>query len=229
MPLLLAESSAGPIDPRPANSPPNLPSHVAACDAEGGLSAILRPEVNLAVWSRTPAVQLPGEAALASIDDVSATLPVDGIAHTLPMMLAQAGYSDASGATIAADIARLGRVVGRIAECTSVDIRLEVVETDACRKFHADYVRVRLICTYVGPGTQWLADADAALLHAGADPADLPIRTLATGDVALFKGRLWSDDGAIVHRSPPIAGTGARRLVLVIDPAREDQAAFDRA
>ena len=48
------------------------------------------------------------------------------------------------------------------------ELRLEVVRTDSCRKFHADYVTARLITTYAGEGTDWLADADAARVAAGA-------------------------------------------------------------
>jgi hypothetical protein len=46
------------------------------------------------------------------------------------------------------------------------------------------------------------------------------VRQLLAGEVALFKGRLLTDS-PIIHRSPPIAGTGQRRLVLVINPAQE--------
>jgi len=109
-------------------------------------------------------------------------------------------------------------------DTTAVAIRLEVIETNACRKFHADHVTARLICSYAGPGTQWIDDRDAMALAGGADPATLTVRQVATGDVALFKGHDRSET-PIVHRSPPIAGTGTRRLVLVIDPARADQPA----
>lgn len=41
---------------------------------------------------------------------------------------------------------------------------------------------------------------------------------LHTFDVGLFKGKLATDRPAM-HRSPPIAGTGAVRLLLVLNPA----------
>jgi hypothetical protein len=96
-----------------------------------------------------------------------------------------------------------------------VEIRLERIVTNACRKFHADYVTARLICTYAGQGTQWLDSEDAAGCDCG-DPHN--IRQLSTGDVALFKGRLWSAHAPAIHYSPPIEGTGEERLVLVINP-----------
>jgi hypothetical protein len=45
------------------------------------------------------------------------------------------------------------------------------------------------------------------------------VRCANTGDVLVLKGELWPNNrgrGAI-HRSPPIEGTGSRRLVLIID------------
>ncbi|WP_294299740.1 DUF1826 domain-containing protein [uncultured Sphingomonas sp.] len=206
------------------------PDHVVTADTIDDLAAILGTGVNLAICPRVKEVRVPAERALASVDDVAFTAAVGSVGPHILEALFVAGYEPAVIPTIAADVAQLASCLGRIGDCASVDIRLDVIETDACRKFHADFVSVRLICTYVGAGTQWLSNDAAARLRAGADIGALPIRQLATGDVALFKGRRWADDGAIVHRSPPIAGTGARRLVLVIDPAREAQAAdFDRA
>ena len=89
----------------------------------------------------------------------------------------------------------------------AVTIRLEPVTTDACKQLHADYVTVRLLTTYVGRGTQWSEEAATEAMH-----------SLACGDIALFKGRLLLDPPTVLHRSPPIAGTGERRLLLVIDP-----------
>jgi hypothetical protein len=101
-----------------------------------------------------------------------------------------------------------------------VDLRLEIVTGDACHKFHADYVPLRLITSYSGPGSQWISNEDAAALAQGVSADQLEVRQILAGEVALFKGRLLTDS-PIIHRSPPIAGTGQRRLVLVINPAQE--------
>ena len=73
------------------------------------------------------------------------------------------------------------------------------------------------ITTYVGEGTDWLDDADAARVAAGGTPQR--VGRLAPFDVGIFKGKLATDRPAI-HRSPPIAGTaGGARLLLVLNPA----------
>jgi hypothetical protein len=98
--------------------------------------------------------------------------------------------------------------------CTNVKLRLEVIDSNACTKVHADYTDVRLIQTLAGPGTDYAPNGDA----------QGPLARVPTGWVGLFKGALYpARDGnshsPCLHRSPPIAGSGVRRLVLVIDTA----------
>lgn len=199
----------------------SAPSAHACTTADGeGIDAILAEPVNLAIWQRDDA-PVVDSGDLDAVADVALIVPA-GARSAIPDALIAAGYDDALAALLGHDIADLAARFAALLALDRVAIRLEVVETDACRRFHADYVAVRLICTYAGPGTQWLANDDALALAAGVEPTT--IRSIATGDVALFKGHDRSET-PIVHRSPPIAGTGTRRLVLVIDPARADQPA----
>lgn len=193
--------------------------HVASGDDIAILDAIHHEAVNLAIWQRRVTPPLPAAHCWLGIDDIGFTTPVSDIDATLQIALTDADYPSDCVAALVADMNVLAHIVAQIAGCDAVSIRLEIVETDACRRFHADHVTVRLITTYAGRGTQWLSDADAAALRRGVDLADLRIRSLAPGEVALFKGLRWAPDGAIVHRSPPIAAIGEQRLVLVIDPA----------
>jgi Protein of unknown function (DUF1826) len=136
----------------------------------------------------------------------------------LEASLDDAGFVSGIGRNmLVTDILMLANRFAAVMDVGDVEIRLEHVTTNACKKFHGDYVTARLICTYVGPGTQWLEGEDAANCDCG-DPHN--IRQLSTGDVALFKGRLWSAEPPAIHRSPPIEGTGEERLVLAINPAR---------
>ena len=196
-----------------------LPSHVRIGDGIDALRCIRSADVNLAIWRRSYPDVAIAEVILDAVDDVAMVQPVEEIATTLPDDLATAGYPAAIARLLAADVATLASALATIVGVTRVSIRLDVVETDACRRFHADYVTARLICTYVGPGTQWLTAADAAALGEGATVDSLTVQSLSTGDVGMFKGKTWVPDAPIVHRSPPILTTGERRLLLVIDPA----------
>ena len=170
----------------------------------------------LALWTRAPAVALD-DFEPDAVDDIAATIAIADAAQTemaVRALIDAAGYDGITGAALAADVAMLCRRHGDLLGSTQVALRLEVVESDACRKFHADYVTLRMISTYMGRGTQWLAADDR-------DDAQA-IREITPGTVAIFKGRRLLDDPPILHRSPPIAASGDKRLLLVVDPASSD-------
>jgi len=199
------------------------PEHAARSADPDALSAILMPGINLAIWERKVAPEVPDVKTLAEINDISLTAEADQVGAAMILALKEAGYPAEVIGPLTADIAAHANRLAQLLVCDTLAIRLEVIETDACRRFHADYVSARLILTYVGPGTQWLDNVAAIRLRNGAAVETLDVRNVSAGQIALFKGRKWSPDGAIVHRSPPIADTGQRRLVLVIDPALDAQ------
>ncbi|WP_448585128.1 DUF1826 domain-containing protein [Thermaurantiacus sp.] len=173
------------------------PAHFDSSPA--GLARVTGAGVALAVWKRP--------APLA--DPFAEAAPIDTVVDLEAIDLALAPL----GAALAADIRMLGALLADIARPATVRVRLEIVTGNACTRFHADFVRLRLLTTYAGPGTQWCP--------AGAMGS---VRALAAGDVAIFKGRLALPDVPILHRSPPIAGKGIRRLVLALDPDPPDPA-----
>jgi len=94
-------------------------------------------------------------------------------------------------------------------------LRFDVVNTNACRKFHIDAVTARLICTYRGTGAQ------IGLTENGDDPEH--ILTAPTGSPIILRGTRWPETpiSGLLHRSPPIVGTGETRLSLVLDPIED--------
>ena len=93
-----------------------------------------------------------------------------------------------------------------------------------CRKFHTDINDLRLLCTYIGPGTLWLPDeaVDLKALQKGGDEQALvvdeqQIQQVSTGDVVILKGALYPEANPILHRSPSIEESGEKRLLLRID------------
>jgi len=133
---------------------------------------------------------------------------------------------DASGtprgagrAAFVEDVAAQVALFASLACCDTVRLRLEVVRGDACRRWHRDCVPLRLICTYRGPAAQWVPPELANAPMSAPDDDSPHARSLALGDVAIFKGCGWpglAHDGGIVHRSPRISSTGQTRLVLVL-------------
>lgn len=196
---------------------------IVACST--ALQRVLRPDMALAVWQRSLDDDIVAELAslvLDEVDDILFASGTDALDRALADAMEDAGYSDVPA--LRRDIAMLAKQHAAVAGDRDVTIRLEVVETDACRKFHTDYVKIRTITTYFGQGTQWI-EANAG--GRAGDPRGRDIRQLGVGDVGMFKGRLWQDAPTILHRSPPIGGSGEQRLVLVIDLApREAEAAI---
>ena len=179
------------------------------------LSAVRDDDIALAIWQREP----PGGIAripLINLRSLRFTAPVPTLDDALSDAMDAAGYDKGIARdTLLADIIVLATCFAHVMQTDIVEIRLEIVTTNACKKFHADYVTARLITTYVGQGTQWLDHEAAADCDCG-EPHN--IQQLGAGDVALFKGRHWSADAPAIHRSPPIEGTGETRLMLVINP-----------
>lgn len=171
----------------------------------------------LAIWQRTLDHVIVSELAglvLEEVDDILFAGELAAFDTDLSHAMEEAGYPDTPA--LRQDIAILAGQHAALTGDRKLRIRLEVVETDACRKFHADYVKVRIITTYLGQGTQWTVTTAAERIGAADGPT---IRQLDAGDVGVFKGRLWQEVPKVLHRSPPIGNTGERRLVLVIDPA----------
>jgi hypothetical protein len=176
-------------------------------DSPAGLALVRRPACSLCLWPRTPE---PALAALldeldpALIGRVRIEAPLRGLAEALTEALPERRLQP-----LREDALSCAALLAQIAGAGAVRLRLECIADDACRRFHADNVALRLLCTYLGPGTEWLPDPAA--------PDRL--RRMPPLAVALLKGRGWGDGGAAcVHRSPPIAGLGVRRLLLAVDP-----------
>ena len=202
-----------------APSERNARPHFSRVSCLTGLHRIVRPGTDLVIWQRPIRRDVEAELAtlvLDDLDDLLLSSPMSTLDEALSHALIDAGYPDLPG--LRADITMLAQSQATLTGDDEIRIRLEIVETDACRKFHADYVKVRTITTYLGTGTQWIEAAEPEL--AGC----VPIQQIETGAVGIFKGRLWEERPGILHRSPPIAGSNEQRLVLVIDPAPcEDQ------
>lgn len=182
------------------------------------LATITQDDCNLAIWERPAPVGIDA-LDLGGLEPLRFAAPLSELEARLDSLCQEAKYTPAAArATLVRDVANLADHYAAIMQLDKVQVRLEVVTTDSCRKFHADYVKARLISTYIGTGTQWIEGADVARVAKGAEPSR--INMLEAGDVGLFKGKMWSETPAI-HRSPPIGDTDEQRLLLVLDPVRE--------
>lgn len=184
-------------------------------DADG-LKVFVQPDCPGAVWDR----QIPHDiqAWLDTLDPANLprgriTLRPDGVSNAIRHLCDVAGMPyGPEREWLQADIVELSRLFADLMEAQYLRLRLDVITTNACRKFHVDAITARLVCTYVGTGTQYGIAPD----HADPDP----VFTTPTGAPILLRGTKWPETPAsgLRHRSPPIEGTGETRLILVLDP-----------
>lgn len=122
---------------------------------------------------------------------------------------------------LAEDAGRLAALFCTVIGASEVLLRLEAVHTDACCRFHSDAVTLRLVSTYRGPGTEWLSPRAVARTAPGVPVPESAIRQMPRGAIGLMRGSREADADTppLLHRSPPIEGTGEVRLFLAIDPA----------
>lgn len=203
----------------------------ASPDASSPLASILRPDLNLVTFARR---LLPEVAAALRVVAASTTFVREAQLDTgSPAIwpLLEHVADPLARSFLAADIAALASDFGRVLDRRHVHAKLSVVHDDGCRKLHTDNVTVRLLCTYAGPGTEWVPDADVVRENLGRVDVDVDtanrsvlrrpgvVRVCEEGDVILLKGEAYRGNrgrGA-VHRSPPIRARGLRRLLLKID------------
>lgn len=189
---------------------------VATADSLDALASIHHPGCAAVVWRRQPLQRFQGwidqldPSLLPRMRSVLTPGAVrDAVFHSCDL----AGMPDSpERALLVDDIAALAHGFAEIMGAPYVRVRLEPVTTNSCRKFHLDAVTSRLICTYRGAGTQYGVSKD------GGQPNE--IATTPTGAPIVLRGSLWPETprSGLLHRSPPIAGTGETRLLLVLDP-----------
>lgn len=219
--------------PRPRPDPPSF--RVGSAGAI--LETVLEAGVDVAIWQRSLPDGVP-DALAAWAQDAEASFEVIQDPARLDLRRAAAGLDDERVRSwLLADAAQL---VGRLAALAGpgpIKISLGSVRDDQCRRFHVDYLRLRLVTTYAGPGTQWLPE-DAVDRHALEHAIDCSpweaneriarapnaVRHARPGDVLVMRGSRFpgaEPRRGAVHRSPPLQGTGEARVVLIastVDP-----------
>ncbi|MEX0305155.1 MAG: DUF1826 domain-containing protein [Leisingera sp.] len=201
----------------------DFPTRSEACSVlqardASALSGIKQPGVAAAIWQRDPAPEfaswisgLPPE----KLPKLRSLVGVGALEGCIQAACSLAGTpAGPERDMLAGDIAALGFLMSEIMETPLLHVRLEVVTTNACRRFHVDNMTARLLCTYRGTGTQ--------LAQPGAEAAPLSV---SPGSAVLLRGRRWpgKEQTALLHRSPPIEGTGETRFLAVIDPAMDHE------
>jgi hypothetical protein len=205
----------------------NNPRHIICQDLDEAFGQIMQPDVNLVVCPRVADTYISSfiqdlyttsfrQLNLLVEKGLASEQVRDALATYLPVV--------SKGASrLIEDMAMLSERFIKLIECPEASQHLQIVENDACRKFHVDLYPIRLICTYDGPGTQWLPNHQVlreALGTTNEQIAKAPskIEQMGTFCVGIMKGdRIHHASCGIVHRSPPIKSLGLKRFVMRLD------------
>ncbi|WP_447894426.1 DUF1826 domain-containing protein [Vreelandella sp. GE22] len=206
-----------------------MPAHAAANDDISVLPRIFEDAVNIAILQRAlPAditlsarAQCQTERAwqfnwLGAVDDAFSA----DLCRHLP--------APQAGEALIEDITTVASAIAFLFETETVGVRLRLLTSAMCPRFHCDNLPVRLVTTYVGPSSEWLPERAINRAGLGAPRPERPdiitdpgaIQRLSSGDIALVKGSGWvgCEERALVHRSPALDGQ-EKRLLMTIDPA----------
>jgi hypothetical protein len=198
----------------PGQAPPRSRAMLWTHDV-AQLVAILETDCSVAVLRRhpQPAIVAYLDAALGAPGGMAGFRRVLDVASPdYPSLLPALPGRDA----LAADLSALTSLFADLLGCERIGFRLEVCSAAMCPKFHADRVALRMLCTYRGPGTQWIdpehEDPQAAI-------EGRAIAQAAAFDVVLLKGHAWpgNDGHGAVHRSPDVAPECAPRVLAAFD------------
>lgn len=204
-------------DPAPnARSPRG--AGATACHVERlvDLVSIFEPQVQLLVHARTL-----GPEITTYLDDLTiSAVGFRGFRQVVNVATGLSGRYLPEAAHVDAlhrDIGQLVELYADLLGCTQIGLRLEGLQRTMCPGWHCDRTGIRLLCTYRGPGTEWLDGI-------GIDRTTLPGRvadrppdgSASAGDIVLLKGSLWQGNAGCgaIHRSPA-PGQGTRWLLAL--------------
>lgn len=114
-----------------------------------------------------------------------------------------------------------------LTDARTIGLRVTATTRATCPRFHCDRVGLRMLCAWIGAGTEWLADEDVVrnalgLKCGSVESTSGPVRTggvvrqMSPFAVGVLKGELWPGNEAhgAVHRSPQPQGP---RLFVSLD------------
>ena len=215
----------------PEHSVDDEPRRRVAVDgaAPSVLADVYREDVNISIRRRELA-----DDVVDVVRALTSSNPTLKTAMTLSPENALVGISESLGTgqdcPLAQDVTHLVEMFCDLFGLRRAGLRLGVLNSAMCPKFHVDRVPCRLVTTYLGDGTEWLPHdvVDRSKLGMGAagkpdhesgiySSAD-DIQQLSQGEIALLKGELWegNENGGLVHRSPAVAD-GELRLLVTLD------------
>jgi hypothetical protein len=192
------------------------------------LELIRKRNINLVYYKRKTDEEIASYAKLMfehGFKGINQVVSLDTMEKVVTDSLDHFGFQTVGKVRLKEDITVIGQTFFAVTQAANLRLILKVVTNNACCKFHTDAYDLRLLCTYVGIGTEWIPDEFVnrkKLIH-GTNEQILrdhtQVKCMRPFDVAILKGEIPTRPHAkgIVHRSPSIEQAGEKRLLLRFD------------
>jgi hypothetical protein len=197
---------------------------VHRADTLADLTRIFMPETQICVHSPPGSPNLLGALAGLRASGRSGLravvrLSADGVPDidTLPPPFAHPA--------LMRELAFLLELYGDLLGCAAIGLRIERLERAMCPGWHVDRTGIRLLCTWCGPGTEWLDDPGIDRRRLPGSAAGAPASGQARPfDIVLLKGSAWQGNaaGGAIHRSPQVVPGSGPRILVALDALWDD-------
>jgi len=126
-----------------------------------GLRTVLSPDVNFSHLKRKPDEDIVLFARLLiehQFKGIKEVVTKGNVRSVITEHLGNTQLHASGKMLMAEDIANIATCFMEIIKEEAVQLYLKVVDNDACAKFHTDRYDLRLLCTYIGKGTEWIEE-----------------------------------------------------------------------
>jgi hypothetical protein len=217
--------------PPAANPRPYFPNSFAVTDCAAGLERIFDDGVSVCIWHR------PVDIAIYTyLDKAMPTVAPERTARVSTadprfdeLLAGLHGAPDPSSFVF--ELCGLVDLFSSLTGADSIGVRLFCGNTRPCPRFHVDRLGLRMVCTWRGPGTEWIEHgavnrqffAGSANRppdeHSGLLPPGAQVHQMRPFDIGVFKGELWPNNGnrGAVHRSPRLPPLASPRVMVTLD------------
>jgi hypothetical protein len=199
-----------------------VPKNLVVAKRPTDFAEIKDPRKNILLYAWAPSaelLQVIEETRPASLPALSLTVPSEEIGQVA------ARAADPLARWMLEELVDVLRGYAALVPEKRVTIAFCKTREQSCPLFHIDRLSVRLLCTFKGPGTEWLDDAQAQRRWLGrgdnrkiAGPEAIVYSTQPF-QVCLLKGEhgLGQKDCGVVHRSPRVPPASEGRWYLRVD------------
>ena len=191
-------------------------------DELADLTEIFDPDIQICTWARKVDPQI--KEYIGQINPTETFQGIETSNASGPLSMYRLPPAPARQALVD-DLAFLRDIVHELLGCPKIGMRIAHISHTMCPGWHIDRTGIRLVCTYKGPGTEWLNDqtADRSKLSSE-EYLMMPHHQASEAEIVLLKGDFWQGNESFgaIHRSPKVNPENGLRMLVTLDSLWEE-------